>query len=296
MSYPYGNPPYGNPYGYPQPYGQPNMMGAFMCQQSVGLGGKSQVIPVNYPINMQYVAQQVQMYLMSQGFNVFPMVGQNMVVIQAQHNSLLGSLTDRNQAYTIRICQGQGMVVVETGIANLLQDLLVAGGTAAGSYFIGDDMLHNKLLEILGGGATAFDAYNMYKEYANEEQLLNIITMAVMNAPPMQQYPMSPPAGAPMYPQGPYPQQQPYPYSQPYQQPPQSYPYSQPPQQQLSQQQVKPTIQNVKCWKCGAENEPNSKFCSSCGASLEPVKCPKCNTINEPGAKYCSNCGYQLIA
>lgn len=148
--------------GYPQPYGGPpsnNPMAMFMCEQSMGLGGQQQMVPLQYPVNLQYVVQQVQMYLMGQGFNVFPFVGQNMAVIQAQHNSLLGMLTDKNVSYTIRICEGnmggQWVAVIETGIANLMQDLLTLGAAAGGTVLVGDDILHSKLAELLGGGVTA---------------------------------------------------------------------------------------------------------------------------------------------
>lgn len=94
------------------------------------------------------------MYLMLQGFNVFPFVGQNMAVIQAQHSSLLGMLTDKNVAYTIRICignmGGQWMAVIETGITSLLQNLMTLAAVADGTYFVGDNVLHSKLAELLG--------------------------------------------------------------------------------------------------------------------------------------------------
>lgn len=164
MSYPYGNPyyqggyppqgyPQGGPQGYPQgnPYQQNPTFSIMMCSQSVGLGGKQMTIPINHPIDLQYVAQQSVMYLMAQGMQAYPMVGQNMAVIQAQHSSLLGDLTAGNKAYTIRICEGQGFVMVETGIADLMQDLLTVGATAGGTYLLGDDLLHSKLAELAGG-------------------------------------------------------------------------------------------------------------------------------------------------
>lgn len=301
--YPQGYPqPYGQPYGG-QPYGPPsnNPMAMFMCEQNMGLGGQQQMVPLQYPVNLQYVVQQVQMYLMGQGFNVFPFVGQNMAVIQAQHNSLLGMITDKNVSYTIRICEGnmggQWVAVIETGITNLMQDLMTLGAAAGGTYFIGDDMLHSKLVELLGGGLTAYDAYNLYKDYANEQQLINMIMMALMSAPPLYQ-----PGAYPgqMYPQQPgmYPQQGPpgmYPQSYPQQpnMPPQSARPTQPAQQPQStpaQTQVKKT----KCWKCGEEVDADAKFCPNCGASLSPIKCPKCGFVNSPGAKFCSSCGYNL--
>lgn len=224
--YPYGYQPQGYGYpqgGYPPEYQQNNnMMTMLMCDQPVGLGGKSQMVPTQYPINLQAVAQQVVMFLMAQGFQAWPMVSQNLAVIQAQHHSLLGTLTDRNKAYTIRLCQGQGFVMVETGIANLMQDLLTAGATVG----ISDFLLHSKLLTMIGGG---IDAYGMYKEYAQEEQLLQTIEMAIMSAPPLQ--PSPPPYSQTPY-QQPYPQQyRPPQYpQQPYQQPPEQPQYQQPPE------------------------------------------------------------------
>lgn len=271
---PYGQ-PYGNPYGPYNPY-QGNMMAILACEQSTGLGGKQQIIPLQYPISLQYVAEQVVMYLMGQGFQAFPMVSQNLAIIQAQHNSLLGTLTDQNKAYTIRMCQGQGILVVETGIANLMQDLIVAGGT----QLLTDEVLHNKLLGALGG---AVDIYGIYREYAQEENILNMITMLVMSAPPAGpapgQYPYAP--GYPQYQQSP----------QPYQQ---AAPMPQVPPQATQAQQTQSQLPQRKCWSCGSPVTQGAKFCPSCGASLQEVKCPQCGTMNPPSAKFCSSCGTKL--
>ncbi|AOL16398.1 hypothetical protein BFU36_06435 [Sulfolobus sp. A20] len=284
MSNPYYGQPNWQPYGG---YQQNPMMSMMACNQPIGLGGQQQIIPVNYPINLQYVVQQVQMFLMGQGFQVFPMVAQNMAVIQAQHSSILGTLTDQNKAYTIRICQGPGFVMVETGIANLLQELLVAGAT----FGVTDELLHNKLAELAGAG---IDAYGIYKEYAQEQQLMNMIMMIVSNAPPAYQQQPYYPNQQPYGPQPYYPGQQYQPYQPPMQQPP--------PQQSISQQQSSPqqtaqakqSRQTIKCWNCGHENEDIAKFCANCGASLLPIKCPSCGHINSPSAKFCENCGYNL--
>ncbi|WOE49990.1 zinc ribbon domain-containing protein [Sulfuracidifex metallicus] len=310
MSYPYGGPygpPYGQPPTQPQPYGTPYgspygqppnpMMTMMMCSQSSGLGGKQQMIPINGPINLQQVVQQAVMYLMGQGFQAFPMVGQNLAVIQAQHSSLLDKLTDQSKAYTVRICVGPEFVMVETGISNLMQELLTAGVTVG----ISDELLHNNLLTMAGGG---IDAYGLYKDYAGEEQLMNIITMAIMSAQTYpQQYgsygPYGPPYGQPPT------QPQPYgtPYGSPYGQPGQPSQYPQQPQQppQL-QNQPRPTTPSpqpapqtkVKCWKCGAENDSGAKFCENCGSPLTSIKCPKCGKENPAGSKFCSECGTNL--
>ncbi|BBG24909.1 hypothetical protein [Sulfuracidifex tepidarius] len=166
-------------------FGQQPTFGSALCGGSIGLGGKTMNVPLQYPINMQYVGQQVASYLSGRGFEVNPMISQNMAVIQARHSSLLGYFTDSNKSYTIRICQGQGSATIETGVANWIQDLvpLAMGG---GFSFFSDDMLHNKLLSILGLGGTAFDAYHVYQQYTGEDQLLNYIAQIVSSAPPAQ--------------------------------------------------------------------------------------------------------------
>ncbi|BDC19742.1 hypothetical protein [Acidianus sp. HS-5] len=166
-------------------FGQQPTFGSALCGGSIGLGGKTMTVPIQYPIDMQYVGQQISSYLTGRGFQVNPMISQNMAVIQAKHSSLLGYFTDSNKAYTIRVCQGQGMVTVETGVANWIQDLvpLAMGG---GFSFFSDEMLHNKLLSILGLGGTAFDAYHVYQQYTGEDQLLNFVAQVVSSAPPAQ--------------------------------------------------------------------------------------------------------------
>lgn len=47
----------------------------------------------------------------------------------------------------------------------------------------------------------------------------------------------------------------------------------------------------LSCYYCEMEIEKNSKFCSSCGKSLEPPKCNSCNSINPLGSKFCNQCG-----
>ena len=212
----------------------------FMCMQPIGLGGKQQIIPTQYPINLQYVVQQVTMYLMSQGFQVYPITGQNMAIIQAQHTSLLGYLTGSNKAYTIRICQGPNYVMVETGMTDLLQDLLPLLASSGFAIF-SDKELHNKLLTLLGGAGAAIDAYNVAKDLMQEDQILNVVVMAVTSAPPL--YPIQPnqqcwrcgsfiPSNAKYCPNCGSPQVP------------------------------------IKCPNCGYINPPNARYCGNCGSQL----------------------------
>jgi predicted nucleic acid-binding Zn ribbon protein len=55
----------------------------------------------------------------------------------------------------------------------------------------------------------------------------------------------------------------------------------------------------MSCPKCGKDNPPNKKFCSSCGSPLQaavlrqqgPATCPQCGTALKEGRKFCVNCG-----
>jgi len=52
-------------------------------------------------------------------------------------------------------------------------------------------------------------------------------------------------------------------------------------------------VQGVPCPKCGAANQPTSKFCSSCGAQMAAttVKCGKCGSEMTETSKFCPECG-----
>ncbi|HWN13493.1 MAG TPA: adenylate/guanylate cyclase domain-containing protein, partial [Candidatus Dormibacteraeota bacterium] len=46
----------------------------------------------------------------------------------------------------------------------------------------------------------------------------------------------------------------------------------------------------MQCPQCRAENRPDRRFCSACGAAL-PRACPACGFLNEPAARFCGGCG-----
>lgn len=79
----------------------------------------------------------------------------------------------------------------------------------------------------------------------------------------------------------------------------------------LAYQSLKPVLDatgagkaKLSCPKCGTLNSPSAKFCSSCGAVLQPmqsrqeapqsIRCSKCGAENKPGSKFCENCGAPL--
>lgn len=49
--------------------------------------------------------------------------------------------------------------------------------------------------------------------------------------------------------------------------------------------------QKVECVKCGAQLNAGSKFCVECGTKQESGRCASCNAELQPGAKFCSECG-----
>ncbi|WP_406534713.1 M48 family metallopeptidase [Methanobrevibacter sp.] len=51
----------------------------------------------------------------------------------------------------------------------------------------------------------------------------------------------------------------------------------------------------VRCSKCGAPVDADSKFCTNCGAKFESkTKCPKCGAPIGEGDTFCTNCGNKL--
>lgn len=59
---------------------------------------------------------------------------------------------------------------------------------------------------------------------------------------------------------------------------------------------------NYICPNCGAANQPQAKFCYSCGQALKsiqpsppPGNCPNCSVPLRSTARFCPSCGYNLV-
>ena len=50
----------------------------------------------------------------------------------------------------------------------------------------------------------------------------------------------------------------------------------------------------ITCPHCNSRVAKDSRFCPSCGKSLEAPRCPKCGRTNALGAKFCIECGEKL--
>jgi len=50
----------------------------------------------------------------------------------------------------------------------------------------------------------------------------------------------------------------------------------------------------IACPNCNARVVKDSRFCPSCGKSLEAPRCSKCGRTNALGAKFCVECGEKL--
>ncbi|WP_291579782.1 SPFH domain-containing protein [Clostridium sp. UBA6640] len=60
----------------------------------------------------------------------------------------------------------------------------------------------------------------------------------------------------------------------------------------LNFNQAVDTKETIKCKKCNAEIDKNSKFCPECGETVNlKIKCIKCNADIQEGAKFCPECG-----
>lgn len=68
-------------------------------------------------------------------------------------------------------------------------------------------------------------------------------------------------------------------------------------QQQQNTPSTPPTSDKLECGKCKALVSVNSKFCSSCGNTMEAPKaeCVNCGKKIKQGAKFCSECGSPQI-
>jgi adenylate cyclase len=50
---------------------------------------------------------------------------------------------------------------------------------------------------------------------------------------------------------------------------------------------------SMQCSQCQTENLSDSRFCTQCGARLDPA-CPSCGTTNPPTGRFCRQCGTAL--
>jgi sec-independent protein translocase protein TatA len=55
-----------------------------------------------------------------------------------------------------------------------------------------------------------------------------------------------------------------------------------------------PKTETMACFYCNSRIAKDSRFCPSCGKSLEAPRCPKCQRVNALGAKFCVECGEKL--
>ena len=62
---------------------------------------------------------------------------------------------------------------------------------------------------------------------------------------------------------------------------------------EISEHGTKVVLAGVPCPECGLENDPDQRFCGSCGAALVEI-CPRCGEANRLGFRYCGACGSEL--
>ncbi len=66
-------------------------------------------------------------------------------------------------------------------------------------------------------------------------------------------------------------------------------------EQQPVQMQMQAHYANgVSCPKCGTINEPEARYCASCGALLHTGSCPNCGSELDPDADFCESCHHYI--
>ncbi len=65
-------------------------------------------------------------------------------------------------------------------------------------------------------------------------------------------------------------------------------------QEESAPQLKAPTSETMTCIYCNSRVAKDSRFCPSCGKSLEAPRCQKCKRVNALGAKFCVECGEKL--
>lgn len=67
------------------------------------------------------------------------------------------------------------------------------------------------------------------------------------------------------------------------------------PQQPTFQQQVQfNKAEGHVCPKCGTVNEPEARYCASCGSLLDTGTCPNCGSELDPDADFCEACHHYV--
>ncbi len=56
------------------------------------------------------------------------------------------------------------------------------------------------------------------------------------------------------------------------------------------------SAEKTTCFYCNSPIAIGTKFCPTCGKSLQSPACPKCGTINPLGNKFCRECGSKIAA
>lgn len=64
--------------------------------------------------------------------------------------------------------------------------------------------------------------------------------------------------------------------------------------QAQSQQMQANMARGVACPQCGTINDPDAKYCASCGALLQMETCPNCGSEIDPEADFCESCHHYI--
>ncbi|BBG23128.1 hypothetical protein IC006_0412 [Sulfuracidifex tepidarius] len=143
-----------------------------MICRPVGMGGKTLWLDVSKPLVMKQLSQDLKMLFRSEGMTVTSTYSPNILVLQIHARGI------RGHYYTVKVCQNQGKVLIETGITSARQQLEWASAET-GIGVASDELLHNKFLTLLSGAFAGIDVASVLGSYQQESSILQQIQQVI---------------------------------------------------------------------------------------------------------------------
>lgn len=150
-----------------------NFVQSAICQP-VGMGGRTLYLNVNSPLKMKVLSQDLKMLFRSEGMTVYTTYSPNILILQLHAKGI------RGHYYTVRICQNNNQVLIESGITSAKVQLEWAG-VEGGLAGVSDLLLHNKFLTLLSGTFAGVNIWSVIGSYEQEQQILNQIEQLIIS-------------------------------------------------------------------------------------------------------------------
>ncbi len=213
-------------------------------------------------LDIERIGRELTQALQAQGYQVQQLGNRDQVAVQMRKGGDLEALVGLQAAVTVTLQKTPEGVIAQAGQQKWLDKAAVG---AIGFFFP----------PLWPLALTA--SFGVFRQVGIENDLFNMLDTIVLRQK----------AGVRI---GDVP-----PHMQPNWAPPQGFPTFTPPWQQ---RHSAPHAQQAKrCPNCQAVNEPEDRFCSHCGSSLQEQQvqhCPRCQAPVRPNTTFCTHCGTQI--